>query len=128
MASITVRNRPWGQVWRVQHRVDGKLRERTFETLVEAQLYAKSLPRRAHGTRKGFDGATAGEASASRSTAGAPRNAPDAHMAAFLRSQRSVDADELRARVNDPALFALADDLAEAEMMRRGKALLGVSG
>lgn len=44
MVSITPRKRPHGTVWRVQKRVDGKMQERTFPTLADAENYASQPP------------------------------------------------------------------------------------
>ncbi len=43
MASITARTTTAGEVWRVQHRVNGRLRERTFRLREDAESYARTL-------------------------------------------------------------------------------------
>lgn len=51
MASITPRHTAAGEVWRVQHRVDGKLIERTFRTRIDAERCARALAQPVAATR-----------------------------------------------------------------------------
>ena len=64
MVSVTERRYPNGyRNWRVQARIDGRMRSRSFRTVDEAEAYARTIPQPAPATRAAHLGSVTREPS-----------------------------------------------------------------